>query len=156
MKITYRKLLADHHRIGRLADAILAEAREPSPRPAALARLLDSLATLVIDHIRLESRVAEQCADVPMPRQWHEVWTDGSAAFGALCSDWQRFLAIWSEDAIESDIDAFHVAAETMLGRLNERVSAETAALHVSGLQFGVIDHPEAIDAGFRLTSLPH
>ena len=31
MRITYRKLLSDHEKIGRLADAILAAAAEPSP-----------------------------------------------------------------------------------------------------------------------------
>lgn len=140
MKASYRQLLDEHRSIEQAADTLLLRVEDEQVGAAELAVQLDELARVVEDHVEVEEGVISTLDTDRLTGPWVETWVEGVTSFERLKADWLVFLKTWDRSAIERDRRGFGLAAHAILGRLRERVQAETRAFYATALQTGAIE----------------
>lgn len=135
----YAGLVADHEAIDQLVQHLLKLIRSGSARPATAARILETLAAMIRDHLEVEDPVIYATAAAAAGERHEPVVTASVTELESLKEDWAQYLYRWDAERIEADWPAFSADTGNILGRLSDRVGRETAILYSLAVHYNVI-----------------
>ena len=139
MRPSYRQLIAEHASIEARADALIQALENEAVLASDLGAQLFALAALVNEHIAIERVYIGSLDMARLGEPWKRTWVDGHTAFSRLCADWETFLNSWDVSSIGADRAGFRSSANAILGRLRDRLDAETQSFYAAALQTGAI-----------------
>jgi hypothetical protein len=135
----YSALVADHEAIDRLVQQLLETVRAKEPRPAAAARILETLAETVRDHLAVEDPVIYATVNATRGARHASTVEASVAELNVLKDDWTGYLYRWEADSVTANWDTFVVETEALMSRLSDRVKRETSILYSLALHYEVI-----------------
>jgi hemerythrin-like domain-containing protein len=135
----YSALVADHKAIDRLVQQLLETVRAEEPRPVAAARILETLAETVRDHLAVEDPIIYATVNATRGARHASTVEASVAELETLKEDWIGYLYRWEADSVTANWDGFAGETEELLSRLRDRVQRETAILYSLALHYEVI-----------------
>jgi hypothetical protein len=135
----YSGLVADHEAIDQVVQRLLRMIRAGDARPTVAARILETLAEMIRDHLAVEDPIIYATVAATSGARHEPIAKASVGELEMLKEDWVQYLYRWDVERIAADWPAFSADTGAILGRVSDRVSRETAILYSLAVHYNVI-----------------
>lgn len=133
------RLMSEHDRIDIAIQQLASVTGQDQPEAINAVVALSELAAELSYHLAHEDSYIYAAAALKDGTRFAKTANEFVTEFAALRADWDVYLREWTTDCIEGDWGNFCQETRSILGRLSDRVRAESEVLYAIGLQQGVI-----------------